>query len=244
MLLCLSYLLALVFTMSLAISNSDNESRSSRDEVGFFPETQVGSTEVRCGDGSDTHRPCRSSHVTGKRLAGWPVHRIVEELYACGVTVLASLSHEELFDFLLIQDVSAGFQELGAGDVAGSPPNSKGKATPHPAPASPRPELAVPSKRPRQSVPGPSTDASILSSLLEVKSPLSIMNARLNSLENNAVASSSHVNNPGPSSASLGMPAFPALPATSRRKDPWELQFQLRPWAPDFCPLVLPFLIP
>ncbi len=117
------------------------------------------------------------------------MHCILEELYARGIMVLAGLSYEELFDFLLIQDACADAQEPGADGAAGSPPTGKGKApgkkhaAPHPAPASPGPELAVPSKRPRQSDPGLSTDASILSSLLEVKSALSIMNARLNSLE-------------------------------------------------------------
>ncbi len=95
----LSYPLALMFAMSLAISEPGNESRSSGDEVGFIPETQVRSAEVRSGDGSDVHRPHRSSRVTGKRLAGWPMHRSLEELYARGVTVTASLSHEDFFDF-------------------------------------------------------------------------------------------------------------------------------------------------
>ncbi len=87
-----------------------------------------------------------------------------------------------------------------------SPHNGKGKAAPHPAPASPGPELAVPSKRPRQSNPGPSTNASILSSLLEVKSALSVMNARLNSLE-----PAMPCKQPGPFFLGLGMPA-PAVP--------------------------------
>ncbi len=107
----------------------------------------------------------------------------------------------------------------GAGNASCAPPKGKGKAPAKkrvaPPFASPEPELGASSKEQRQPDFGSSTNPVILFSLLEVKSALTAMNARLDSLENNAISSVCNVNNPGPSSASLVVPApaVPLLPA-------------------------------
>ncbi|XP_069004884.1 interferon-induced very large GTPase 1-like [Embiotoca jacksoni] len=54
--------------------------------------------EVRSKNESDAPR---SSRGTFKRLAGWPVHCIPEELYARRIPVPSGFNHEELFDYLL-----------------------------------------------------------------------------------------------------------------------------------------------
>ncbi|XP_034451457.1 LOW QUALITY PROTEIN: uncharacterized protein LOC117767731 [Hippoglossus hippoglossus] len=90
--------------MSLAISDSEFEAQSSEEDVGLIPETQVPSVEVQSENDSDTQRQRRSSRVTRKRLAGWPIHRILEELYVRKISVPAGLNHEKLFDYLLTQD--------------------------------------------------------------------------------------------------------------------------------------------
>ncbi len=112
------YLLAPLVMMSLAVFESESASRSS-EEVGFIPEMQAQTTKAHHSPRNelDAPRPCHSSHITHKRLAGWPVHRIMEELYIRNIKVPADLTHEELFNFLLIQENFTKALEQGAGEA-------------------------------------------------------------------------------------------------------------------------------
>ncbi|XP_030269433.1 uncharacterized protein LOC115579872 [Sparus aurata] len=209
----LSYLLALLIAMSLTISDLGSESPSLEEEVGAIPETQAQSAEVHSGNESDAPRLRRSSRTTRKRLAGWPVHRILEALYARNIPVPSGLNHEELFNYLQVQENPAGTQELNSG--AAHPP-SKGKAAAKrrsaPQPDAPRPAVNIPIKRPKQSQPGTSNEAAILSSLLEVKSALNVMNSRIHSLEI-ANSSAPNINNTGPSASTSDTALAAPLPA-------------------------------
>ncbi|GLD50839.1 uncharacterized protein AKAME5_000398000 [Lates japonicus] len=53
--------------MSHSISDLENQSRSSGEEVGFIPETQAQSAEVRSENESHLLRPRRLSRITRKR---------------------------------------------------------------------------------------------------------------------------------------------------------------------------------
>lgn len=77
-----SYLLALLIAVSLAISDSESECRSSGEEVGLITEHESDAPGPRC-----------NSDIARKRLARWPVHRILEELCARNISVPSSLNH-------------------------------------------------------------------------------------------------------------------------------------------------------
>ncbi|XP_034437355.1 LOW QUALITY PROTEIN: uncharacterized protein LOC117759380 [Hippoglossus hippoglossus] len=202
----LSYLLVLSIAMSLAISDSEFEAQSSEEDVGLIPETQVPSVEVQSENDSDTQCQRRSSRVTRKRLAGWPIHRILEELYVRKISVPAGLNHEELFNYLLTQDnpTDDAHRSSNAENPVSAPPKGKGKA---PAkkrgapPSSLKTADNIPSKKQKTPEHGPSAEASILSTLREMKSSLNVINTRIQTLEVNVAFPMGNANNPGPSSA-------------------------------------------
>lgn len=120
------------------------------------------------------------------------------QLYTRNISVPSGLSHEELFNYLLIQESSTNAQEFNlSSDNSNSAP----------------PKGNIPSNRSKQSELGPSAEASILSSLLEVKSALNVMNTRKHSLENNKISSACNLNNPGPSSSIFETAQAAPLPA-------------------------------
>ena len=216
-----SYLVSLLVVMSLAISDSESESLSPGEEDGgdIIPETQAQTAEVRSGNESDaaprrSSRITRITRITRKRLAGWPVHRILEALYARNISVPSGLNHEELFCYLMDHESSADAQELNATATA-KPSKGKAPAAKRRAAAAPQslvaPAVGIPSKRSKRPEPSTSHDATILSSLLDVKSALNVMNARILSLEENANSAACHINNPGPSTFEMAQAA--PLPA-------------------------------
>ncbi|XP_062249448.1 uncharacterized protein LOC133958576 [Platichthys flesus] len=205
--------------MSLPISDSEEEFQSSEGDVGCIPDTQAHAAEVQSDIDSDTQHQRRSTRVTRKRLAGWPIHRILEALYARKISAPAGLNHEELFEFLSSHDNpdDEAHRSSRAADPASAPPKSKGKA---PAkkrcapPAAPRTaDNYTPSKK--QKPPGhrPSIEATILSTLQDMKSSLNVMNIRIQTLESNATFPLANVNTPGPSSATSWPVQACVLPA-------------------------------
>ncbi|XP_053301806.1 uncharacterized protein LOC128460587 [Pleuronectes platessa] len=178
--------------MSLPISDSEEEFQSSEGDVGCIPDTQAHSAEVQSDIDSDTQHQHRSTRVTHKRLAGWPIHRILEALYAKKISAPAGLNHEELFEFLSSHDNpdDEAHRSSRAANPASAPPKSKGKAPAKKRSAPPdalRPaDNYTPSKKQKRPGQGPSIEATILSTLQDMKSSLNVMNTRIQTLESNA----------------------------------------------------------
>ncbi|KAG7231637.1 hypothetical protein INR49_010965 [Caranx melampygus] len=207
--------------MSLAISESESEPQSSGEEAVFIPGTQAQSTRARPLDDSEAPRPRRSSRITVKRLSGWPVHRILEALYAR----------------IRIRPPEPPL--MPKRQIGGKAPAKKRSALQSVLPAA---GDNIPSKRQRKSGPGSSTEAAILSSLLDMKSALNSMNARIQSLESNALSSVRNVNLPGPPSSTR--PKLPRFLLTALCTELWVPQSQLQVLAPGSCLPQQQFQIP
>ncbi|XP_059184567.1 uncharacterized protein LOC131966552 [Centropristis striata] len=210
----LLYFVAVLVVMSFAVSDSESESQTSGEECDFIPVTQAQPGESHSGLEAEASLPRRSSRSNRKRLAGWPVHRILETLYARNISVPSGLNHEELFNYLQSQEATASAQEFNGSDCNTGTAPTKGKAAAKKRGASQtapvKSAINVPPKRTKRSAPS-TAEASIMSSLDEMKSALNVMNARIHSLEENA-NSAFTVNIPGPSTSS-DVPRAAALPA-------------------------------
>ncbi|KAI9535138.1 hypothetical protein NQZ68_007229 [Dissostichus eleginoides] len=196
-----SYLLLLLLyvAMSSALSEVGTDSTSSGEEVCIIPETQAGSEIGSDAPGtSRTPRTPRTPRITPKRLAGWQVHRILDELYGNNIPVPYGLNHEDLFQFLLANESSGINLQSNASTGNNSAPK-KGKATAKRHAVS-QPVVNLPPKKQKQAV-SDNNDSAILSSLLEVKTALQGMNSRILSLEQSSISAAGNVNNMSPSSA-------------------------------------------
>ncbi|KAI9535004.1 hypothetical protein NQZ68_007089 [Dissostichus eleginoides] len=177
------------------MSDPGTESSSLVEDDCLIPEKQARSVH-----GLDATGTSRSSRSTQKRLAGWPVHHILNELYGNNIPVLSGLNHEELFNFLQARESS----ELNV--------STANKPSPHKVSAKRRvvsqPARNSPPKRQKQTDACIPEEATIMSTLLDVKSALESFNSRMYSLEQNSISAACNVNNAGPSSLTHATSAF------------------------------------
>ncbi|XP_034546186.1 uncharacterized protein LOC117817554 [Notolabrus celidotus] len=189
------YFVFVYVAMSFAVSDSELGSLSSAEDGGFVPVTQAPAVAAASGRGTARRRTRSSARVSVQQLADWPVHRILGELYSRDVSVPSGLSHGELYDYLSFQNSSSVVPQ-SVPFVAPSGGKRQAKKR-HSQPVAP----GAPAKRAGPPGPGPSADSSLASALLEMRSALTAMNARLDSMEGNAMSRVLPPSMPVPSSS-------------------------------------------
>ena len=171
--------------------------RDSQVDLSSVPDTQPVPVEAQVLDGDEAQGVRRSGRIAQKRfpdpvsIDDWPVPRILEALYARGVSPPGNASHDQLFGFF-----SAQLDAESSVSVAEPPAGKRQCKRKNPAPAP-----SGPSSRKAKAPPPAGDKDLVLSALLDIKSSMSQLCGRVTALENPAFASSSSFGCPPPAAA-------------------------------------------
>ena len=138
--------------------------------------------------------PRRSPRLVQRQLLDWPVVRILEVLYANGISAPPGLGHEDLLE-LLVSRVPAALEDpepdlAASRKKRGKAPAKKRSAKPAAAPTRKR-RKSAPAPAPAPASPAPQPNAEVLSALADIKASLVSVNNRLVVLESNSCPSTS-----------------------------------------------------
>ena len=219
-------LVSFIVVVSYAHSESDDGLSLPLDPEGLPPEDSVidddnempatGSTDV------DSSRR-RSARLVQKKLADWPIDRILQSLYARSIPVPPGLNHEDLFLLLTNSDEVEHIQVIQ--DPAPTEHIGKGKG-PAKKRSAGRPAGSAAAKK-SKSTPSVSSnnDDIMLATLMSLKSSIDNVNIRLNALEGMN-------NSPGGS----GLPSAPIGSGLPPAANPGFFQVTANPSAAAFPP--------
>ena len=135
--------------------------------------------------------PRRSPRLVQRQLLDWPVVRILEVLYANGISAPPGLGHEDLLE-LLVSRVPAALEDpepdlAASRKKRGKAPAKKRGAKPAAAPTRKR-RKSAPAPAPAPASPAPQPNAEVLSALADIKASLVGVNNRLVVLESTSAS--------------------------------------------------------
>ncbi len=219
-------IVSLLGPLILAIMSSDFSDESGSEGGLLEGQLEIPGTDInvpspsRDQEALSAAHPRRSSRLVQRQLSDWPMVKILEVLYANGISAPPGLSHEELFEFL-IDHVPGAIEDSEPAEC----PAAKSKKGKTPAKKRAQKSTYTPRKKKKLPASTPSSvqpNAELLSALSDIKSSLISMNNRLVVLESNSAGPSSCFASSGePSTSSAELSTLPrrtlgtAVPAPS-----------------------------